>query len=120
MRMRWPSQRTLPSSTQSTCNSAAISPMDFFVALYWTAEVRAITPSRLGLSCPRCEIISSVSPSTKYSRSQSPHKFSKGKDEEHFLGCRSGLPGLNHRSNETISKPGESFDETGTPRGVSQ
>jgi len=29
----------------------------FFVALYWTAKVRAITPSRLGLSCPSYEMV---------------------------------------------------------------
>ena len=33
--------------------------------LYFTAEVRAITPSRFGSIAPSCEIISSVMPSAK-------------------------------------------------------
>jgi hypothetical protein len=48
------------------------------VLLYFIAEVRAITTSLSGCRLPSCVIISSVSPSLKYSCRGSPLKFWKG------------------------------------------
>src|SRR5437016_10542043 len=45
----------------------------------------------------------------------------EGKNKKHsFTRQRSGPAGIHNGGYETIPKPGESFDETGTPRGVSQ
>src|SRR3981189_2234627 len=41
-------------------------------------DVRAITPNCSGLSRPKCEIVSSVRPSARYSLLGSPVRFSNG------------------------------------------
>src|SRR5258708_38114993 len=41
-------------------------------------DVRAITPNCSGLSRPKCEIVSSVRPSARYSLLGSPGRFSNG------------------------------------------
>src|SRR5467141_2135910 len=49
------------------------------------SQLGQLNPKRLGVSCPSCEIITSVNPSAKHSCSLSPPKFSKGRTRSIFL-----------------------------------
>src|SRR2546430_4035875 len=70
--------------------------------LYFTADVRAITPSRFGFIAPSCEIISSVMPSAKNSWFGSPVRFWKGSTTMRI--CAAGRFGVAKRSEEHTSE----------------
>jgi len=77
IRTRLPARRTLPSSTDATPRSSAISRTLFVVSLYRMTDVRLITLSpSTGASTVR---ISSVIPSLKYSFSGSALRLAKGR-----------------------------------------
>src|SRR5258706_15939309 len=79
MRVRLPLSRKLLSSTYCTESSRPIWSRRSSLCLYPLTDVRAITPNCSGLSRPKCEIVSSVRPSARYSLLGSPVRFSNGK-----------------------------------------
>src|SRR6476660_4398797 len=76
MRMRFPDLRTLPSSTVATLSCSPIVRRSTFFPLYEKAEVRAgtCTPG----SCASALMISSETPSEKYSFDGSPLMLANG------------------------------------------
>src|SRR5712692_7669538 len=56
-------------------------------------DVRAITPNCSGFSRPKCEIVSSVRPSARYSLLGSPVRFSNGSTASMILPDPGGVTG---------------------------
>ena len=135
IRMRSPSPRTLPSSRKSAESSRPISLALFGDRLNSIEEVRAITPRRPGHKRPSCVIISSVSPSLKYSCVGSLLRFANGKTTSRTAGrvadllrdlrpdhvqVAHGLPVSLDSCDEAIAAPVQRFDEPWIVRVIAQ